>query len=95
MFDPPDGHDPRRIRIWPGETTLNAPISSAVRVLHVRGQQNGAPSVGLSQNLLVGNAGRQLRHIDDVMAVLSEALHDGAVDTFICDQVHADLALMG
>jgi hypothetical protein len=51
----------------------------------VRGQQNGAPCVGLLQDFLICNAGRQLGHIDDVMTVLSEPLHHWAVDAFIGD----------
>ncbi len=34
-------------------------------------QQNGTACVGLLQDLLVRNAGRQLGHVDNVMAVLS------------------------
>ncbi len=37
----------------------------------VRSQENGAPRVGLLQDLLICNTGRQLDHVDDVMAVLS------------------------
>jgi hypothetical protein len=37
----------------------------------VRSQQDSAPRVGLFQDLLIRNAGRQLGHVDDVMAVLS------------------------
>jgi hypothetical protein len=47
------------------------------------------------QDLLISDTGRQLRHVDDVMAVLSQPLYHGAVDTFIGDQVHADFALTG
>jgi hypothetical protein len=36
----------------------------------VRGQQNGAPRVGLLQNVLLCDAGRQLGHVDDVVAML-------------------------
>ena len=61
----------------------------------VRCQQNRVPRVGLAQDLVVSNARRQLGHVDDVMAVLAEALHHRAVDTLIGDQIHADLALTG
>jgi hypothetical protein len=39
--------------------------------LLVRGQENGIPRVGLLQAFLIRNAGRQLRHVEDLMAVLS------------------------
>ena len=61
----------------------------------VRRQQNGAPRVGLLQDPLIWDAGKQLGHVDDVVALLSHPLDDGAVDTFIGDQVHADFALTG
>ena len=61
----------------------------------VRRQENRAPRVGLAQDLFVSNARRELGHVDDVKAVLAEALHHRPIDTFIGDQVHADLALTG
>lgn len=61
----------------------------------VRSQQKGAPRVGLLEDVLIWDAGRQLGHVDDVVAILSEPLDHGAVDTFIGDQIHADRALTG
>ena len=61
----------------------------------VRSQQNGPSLVRLPQDLLIRNAGGELGHVDDLMAVMSQALHHRAVDTFIGDQVHADFALSG
>jgi hypothetical protein len=37
----------------------------------VRSQQNRPPCVGLPQDLLIGNAGGQLSHADDAMAILA------------------------
>lgn len=61
----------------------------------VSSQQNGTADVGLPEDLLIGNAGRQLRHIENVMAVLSKPLHHRPIDTFIGNQVHAVLVLSG
>ena len=61
----------------------------------VRSQQDSAPRVGLVQDVFIWDAGRQLRDVDDVVAVLSEPLDHGTVDTFIGDQVHADFVLTG
>jgi hypothetical protein len=56
---------------------------------------HGPPCLGLLQNLLIDNAGRNLSDIDDVMAVPAQTLHYRAVGPFIRDQVHSDLALTG
>ncbi len=58
-------------------------------------QQNGVLGVGLIQNRFICDAGSHLGHVDDIMAVLSQPLDYGAVDTFIGDQVHADFAPTG
>ena len=61
----------------------------------VRGHQNGAPRVGLLQDLLICDAGRQLCHVDDVMTFLTQPLHHWAVNTLIGNQIHADFAPTG
>ena len=56
---------------------------------------NRAPGLGVAQDFLVGDARRQLGHVDDLMAVPAETLYHRAVDAFIGDQVHADLEPTG
>jgi hypothetical protein len=49
----------------------------------------------LAQDLLIGDAGREFRHVENVMAVGTQSLHDSTVDTLVGDQVHADSSLTG
>jgi hypothetical protein len=58
----------RRSRTTPEWIAL--PEDEFAEVLVSR-HENGAPAVRLSQDLVISDAGRQLRHVHDVMAVLA------------------------
>lgn len=57
--------------------------------------QQRAPIVGLLKYLLVGNAGGQLGHVENIMAVASEPFHHRSMHPFVREEVHADGAPTG
>lgn len=57
--------------------------------------EEGAPVVGLPQNVLVRKARRELRYVEDVVAISPQSLHHRPIHAFIREQIHADRVVTG